>query len=90
MTLEHDLKCDECGKIFNGSRVMHRDPEASYRILCSGCLENVEKIAKRKWLKKLREGKTLEQRVVWLEEWIYYTTEELNKLNGGLNYKEKK
>lgn len=90
MILEHNLECDECGKVFDGVRIMHRDPEASYRILCTECLESVEKIAKRKWLKELREGKTLEQRVAWLEEWIYYTTEGLNRLNSELDYKEKK
>jgi len=78
---EHNLKCDECGKSFRGVIVMHKDPEKPYRTLCTECLEGGEKVTKRKWLKERREGKTLEQRVTWLEEWIYYTIQELSKFD---------
>jgi len=85
-----NLKCDECGKFFNGVRMMHRDPGASYRILCIECLEGADKVEKRKWLKERREGKTLEQRVTWLEEWVYYTIEGFNMFNAEVEDIEKK
>ena len=79
--LEHDLKCDRCGKVFDGCRAMHRDPKESYRILCSECLDKTEEDEKTKFLKKLRDGKTIEQRVEWLEEWIYYAIQGMSEAN---------
>jgi hypothetical protein len=78
---EQNLKCDECGKDFTGIRIMHRDPEKSYRILCDECLGGFENSAKRNFLKERRDGKALEERVSWLEEWVYDQIEHLIRFN---------
>lgn len=75
--LEQDLECSRCGKIFDGVRALNKNPEASYELLCGDCLNGVENDAKRKWLRDLQKGKTLEQRVEWLEEFIYYVVNEM-------------
>ena len=80
--LENDLECDECGKVFDGVRAVHRDPKESWKILCSDCLNVIEKDTKQQWLKKIRKGKTLEQRVESIEEFIYHVVHETN--NGDM------
>jgi hypothetical protein len=58
---------------------MHRDPEASYRLLCTECLKTKENNIKEKWLMKLRKDKTLEQRVEFIEEFIYNVINEIGE-----------
>ena len=76
--LERNLKCDKCGKTFDGVRAVNRDPEESWRLLCGDCLEELENDNKRKWLKKLRDDKTLEQRVEFIEEFIYHVIHQVS------------
>jgi len=38
---------------------------------CSDCLKIQENTERKKWFLERRNGKTIEQRIAWIEEWIY-------------------
>ena len=62
MLYEHDLKCEKCGTLFDGS--------GDDRI-CSSCYEKEEIDKRKKYMIDIRDGKSLEQRIKQIEDWIY-------------------
>ena len=78
--LERNLKCDECGAVFDGARAMHKDPNESWRILCSKCLDLLANDEKAQFLNKMRAGKTIEERVEQIEEFVYYVTKGFDEM----------
>jgi len=66
MAYLEELRCDECGKSYQGCRSQY-----GYGDLCSECYEIKKDTEYKKWMLDRRNGKTLEQRIEWIEEWIY-------------------
>ena len=78
MAYIHQKWCEECGEPF---------AEYTTNFLCGDCYEIKEKKELKKYMVDIREGKTLEQRIEQIEEWIY---ENRNKIHDShitdLNY----
>lgn len=79
-----NLTCAHCGKKFSGLQLMHRSPVNSYEILCNECLEGVTDKAKVNWLQTRQLNKTLEERLIWIEEYIYEIESESDKISAEI------
>lgn len=73
----HTITCSKCGKEF---KTLFKSV-----ILCKACSEvaaNEKKLnwfEKRRFSKKENREKTLEERVAWLENWIYENKEKIEE-----------
>lgn len=62
MAYLHYVICDKCGKHFQ---------TVNDNYICGECREIEENKKYKKYMIDIREGKTLEQRIEQIEEWIY-------------------
>jgi len=69
--VEQNLICGNCGKKFDGVRATHHDPALSWKLLCDACMKKIAESPRTWWLIERRKGKSMEQRLEWIEEWIY-------------------
>lgn len=81
MLFEINLICNRCNKKFSGVRAMSKNPFCSFELLCPECMDKITNNEKAKWLEEKRSGKSIEQRIAWLEEWIYDHKEIIEALN---------
>jgi hypothetical protein len=60
------LKCGKCGKDYQGVKVANMPVN-----LCDECYKNMKDRQREDYLNKLRNGKSLEERVAFLEKFVY-------------------
>ena len=75
MALLEDLVCTECGKSFKGVFTQN------YGAMCEECIEARDNAEKQAWLERRRKDKTPEERIAWIEEYIYDVQREGSKFD---------
>lgn len=68
MAIIKQLVCPICGEVYTGVKNSDGSP---YDNTCSKCLKTQENIERKQWFLERHNGKTIEQRIAWIEEWIY-------------------
>lgn len=66
MAIERTFLCSQCHKVATEMQSVHRETD-----ICFGCRQADRECGKQKELRKLREGKTLEERIAQIEEELW-------------------